>query len=98
VSTHGAGHTLGEALLLSISKHGHTNHEAAAVMGTARANVHQWTRDLIDPWPENYDALTEYLGIELDTLGVLIIHSQMRRAEIRNQRAHPKQDANAIGS
>jgi hypothetical protein len=92
-----ARQSLGEALLVSISKHGHTDDDAAALMGTARANVYQWANDLIDPWPENFDALTAYLGVALDTLGVLIIHSQMRRAQLRSQRARTGRDANAIG-
>jgi len=82
-----AGQTLGEALLLSISAHGHTIHDAAALMGTARANVDHWTKDLIDPWPEDYEALMAYLDVELDTLGALIIHSHLRRSELRGQRA-----------
>ena len=93
MDTNGASQTLGEALLLSLSEHGHTIHDAAESLGTARANVHQWAKDLIDPWPENYDALTAYLGVALDTLGILIIHSQIRRAELRNQRTHTKRDA-----
>ena len=83
--------------MLAISERGETLTDAAASMGTARANIDQWTMDLIDPWPENYDALTAYLGVDLDTLGILIIHSQMRRAELRNQRIQTKRDANAIG-
>jgi len=56
-------------------------------MGTARANVDHWTKDLIDPWPEDYEALMAYLDVELDTLGALIIHSHLRRSELRGQRA-----------
>jgi hypothetical protein len=81
------GRTLGEALVLAMSERGDTHHDAAVSMGTARANVYLWTDDLIDPWPENFDALTEYLGVEIDTLGGFIIHSQMRRAQLRNRGA-----------
>ena len=95
--TNVARQTLGEALLLSISERGHTNHDAAVLMGTARANVHQWTMDLIDPLPENYDTLMEYLGVDLDTLGILIIHSQIRRAELRNERTRTGPYAYPIG-
>jgi hypothetical protein len=91
-----AAQTLGEALLLSMSEHGHTNKDAAAWMVTARANVSQWTKDLIDPLPENYGVLTQYLDVELDALGVLIIYSQMRRAELRNERAPTVRGANAV--
>jgi hypothetical protein len=91
-----AAQTLGEALLLSISEHGHTNQDAAIWMVTARANVSQWTKDLIDPLPEHYGALTQYLDVELDALGVLIIYSQMRRAELRNERTHTVRGANAV--
>lgn len=91
-----AAQTHGEALLLSMSEHGHTNKDAAAWMVTARANVSQWTKDLIDPLPENYGVLTQYLDVELDALGVLIIYSQMRRAELRNERAPTVRGANAV--
>jgi hypothetical protein len=79
-----------------MSEHGHTNKDAAAWMVTARANVSQWTKDLIDPLPENYGVLTQYLDVELDALGVLIIYSQMRRAELRNERAPTVRGANAV--
>jgi hypothetical protein len=87
-----AEQTLGDALLLSISAHGHTIPDAAALMGTARANVEHWTKDLIDPWPEDYEALMAYLDVQIDTLGVLIIYSHLRRAGLRTQRTLKERD------
>src|ERR1700683_629446 len=87
------GKTLGDALLSSISAHGHTNHDAAVSMGTARADVDHWTKDLIDPWVEDYEALMAYLDVELDTLGVLIIYSHLRRAELRSRQSSTDLDA-----
>ena len=72
--------TLGEVLGAAIVEDGRPVAVIAILLGTARANVVQWCNDQLDPWPENFDALTEYLGIDLDGLGILMIRSQIRRA------------------
>ena len=72
--------TLGDVLSNAVDRDGRSFPELALLLGTSHAVVSQWCDDLLDPWPENFDALTEYLGIDLDELGALVIRSQSRRA------------------
>lgn len=72
--------TLGDVLSAAIQASGRSLAETALMLGTSRANVVQWCGDQCDPWPENFDALTEYLGIDLDELGRLVIRAKVRRA------------------
>jgi transcriptional regulator with XRE-family HTH domain len=81
------GQTLGNVLILAMSRQGHTNHDAAVAIGTSRANIQQWANDLLDPWPENYDSLATYLGIEIDALGMFMIRTQVHRFQLRSQAA-----------
>ena len=71
--------TLGQVLSAAIRRDDRPLAQVALLLGASRANLVQWCEDLLDPWPENYDALTEYLGIDLDELGALVIRSQIRR-------------------
>ena len=72
--------TFGQTLRRAIAADGRQVAEVALLLGTSRANVELWCDDLVDPWPENFDALTEYLGIGMDDLGSLMIRSQVYRA------------------
>jgi len=72
--------TFGQTLDEAIAADGRTVAEVALLLGASRANVELWCDDLVDPWPENFDALTEYLGVDMDELGSLVIRSQVRRA------------------
>jgi hypothetical protein len=88
--------TLGKALAVAITAHGHTVEEAARTMGVSRGNIQQWVADLVVPWPENFDALMGYLGVGLDTLGGLVVRTQVRRAELRHPPAFPGPEAQAV--
>ena len=72
--------TFGQTLLAAIASDGRPVAEIALLLGASRANVELWCDDLLDPWPENFDALTGYLGVDVDELGSLVIRSQVRRA------------------
>ena len=79
-STPGGRPTFGQALVAAIAADGRPVSEIAMLLGASRANVELWCDDVIDPWPENFDALTVYLGIDMDELGSLMIRSQVLRA------------------
>jgi hypothetical protein len=71
--------TFGQALRRAMAADSRQVAEVALLLGTSRANIELWCDDLLDPWPENFDALTEYLGIDMDELGSLVIRSQVHR-------------------
>jgi len=72
--------TLGDALCAAMARDGRPVSEVAVMLGASRANLVGWCSDLLDPGPESFDVLTEYLGIDIDELGRLMIRSKVRRA------------------
>jgi len=72
--------TFGQTLVAAIAADGRPLSEIALLLGASRANLELWCDDLLDPWPENFDVLTEFLGVDMDELGSLVIRSQVRRA------------------
>ena len=75
--------TLGQALIDAFTERGHDEVDAAREIATSRGNVRQWALDLSDPSPDYFDALANYLGLNVDEFGGHILRSQIRRFEIR---------------
>ena len=72
--------TLGDELRAVMTANGHSIQDVAGMTGTSRAYVTGWCEDRLDPWPENVDALTEYLDVDIDVLVTLVVRAQIRRA------------------
>ncbi len=72
--------TLGDELRAVMAANGHSIQDVAGMTGTSRAYVTGWCEDRLDPWPENVDALTEYLDVDVDVLVALVVRAQIRRA------------------
>ena len=74
---------LGERLAKVMESKGHTQREAAAAIGTTAATVNRWLNDLAEPQAENYESLMNYLDVNLNRLGGLILRASLARSGIR---------------
>ena len=71
--------TLGEALTLAMTEHGHSVPEAAVALGATAEQFIDWALDRADTGPAYDDGVMAYLGIDYYTLRGLTLRSQMRR-------------------
>jgi transcriptional regulator with XRE-family HTH domain len=78
---HDLGMTLPAALRAEIKSRGITQADAADIIGASKANLTRWIKNGQAPRPENYDSLCEFLGVDMDRLGSLIIQTERAKWE-----------------
>ena len=78
---HDLGMTLPAALRAEIEERGITQADAAVLLGASRANLTRWIKNGQAPRPENYEKLCEFLAVDLDRLGSLIIQTERAKWE-----------------
>lgn len=75
--------TLGEALTLAMTEHGHSVPQAATALGATSEQFIDWALDRVDTAPACHDTVMTYLGVDAYTFRGLILRSQMRRVQMR---------------
>ena len=82
---HNVDQTLGDALRARMAKTGDTFMDVDRFIGAASGTPNRWANDLTIPQAEYFDKLMDYLEIDLDRLGALIVRSARRRLAARSQ-------------
>ena len=77
--------TLGDALRARMTENGDTFVDVDRFIGAASGTPNRWANDLTIPQAEHFEKLMDYLEIDLDRLGALIVRSAMRRMAARSQ-------------
>jgi hypothetical protein len=75
--------TLGEALTLAMTEHGHSVPQAAATLGATAEQFIDWALDRSDTGSSYDKAVMSYLAVDYYTLRGLTLRSQMRRVQLR---------------
>ena len=82
---HNVDQTLGDALRARMAENGDTFVDVDRFIGAASGTPNRWANDLTIPQAEHFEKLMDYLEIDLDRLGALIVRSAMRRMAARSQ-------------
>jgi hypothetical protein len=75
--------TLGEALTLAMTEHGHSVPQAAAILGATAEQFIDWALDRANAGSSYDEAVMSYLAVDYYTLRGLTLRSQMRRVQLR---------------
>ena len=73
--------TLGMALTQRMADLGHTFRDVEPALGASPGTVNKWANDRSTPDATHIEALMAYLDVDLNTLGGLILRSELRRSE-----------------
>ena len=82
---HNVDQTLGDALRARMAENGDTFVDVDRFIGAASGTPNRWANDLTIPQAEHFEKLMDYLEIDLNRLGALIVRSAMRRMAARSQ-------------
>ena len=77
--------TLGDMLNLKKAESGLTYRQLDSVLGATANAINRWHEDKASPSAPHFAKLMEYLGVDLDGLGGLVLASELRRYR-QNQR------------